>query len=315
MSHIFSFGDSYTGTDFKFNEIPFPSRNFPLGNPPYPGRTSANGPNWIDYLTVKYNQSFIKTYNLAAGGATANPEMVPPGFPSVFSLRGQIVDAFIPGYSHRRIHGHDGQPKAPGYPHWLPQNTLFIIWMGINDVNGGFPRGPSGPGGTDALNKRTFKEYAKMLDLLHQHGAANFAILNVPAIERSPHIRSQGAPAVAMARRDLLQFNGMLWDMLRSFKAKHKDKANVFVYDVYKDWNTVIDHPQAFKQTARLKNTMDYCAAYQFGTPTPDYFDPACGVPANQYLWSNAMHPTDRIHELVAARIPEILLKGDQDLC
>ena len=55
-----------------------PSLGNPLGNPPYPGYTSSNGPNWVDYLTVKYNQSLVETYNIAFGGATIDSDLVAP---------------------------------------------------------------------------------------------------------------------------------------------------------------------------------------------------------------------------------------------
>lgn len=55
-----------------------PSPTNPLGNPGYPGWTSANGPNWVGYLTVKYNDSLLQTYNLADGGATVDADLVTP---------------------------------------------------------------------------------------------------------------------------------------------------------------------------------------------------------------------------------------------
>lgn len=46
------------------------------------------------------------------------------------------------------------------------------------------------------------------------------------------------------------------------------------------------------------------------GTPEPDTFYPQCGVPVNQYLWLNSLHPTGPIHEVVAAGVADLLEAG-----
>ena len=67
------FGDSYTSTGFSLQGAG-PSAANPMGNPDYPGFTSSNGPNWIDFLTTTYNATFVKTINLAVGGATVDTD-------------------------------------------------------------------------------------------------------------------------------------------------------------------------------------------------------------------------------------------------
>lgn len=39
------------------------------------------------------------------------------------------------------------------------------------------------------------------------------------------------------------------------------------------------------------------------GTPTLTYLDPSCGVPVNEYLWLNDLHPTYPMHNLIASQI------------
>jgi hypothetical protein len=58
----FHSGDSYTTPGFNDTGVQ-PSIGNPLGNPNYPGYTSSNGPNWVDFLTVKYNESQVLTCN------------------------------------------------------------------------------------------------------------------------------------------------------------------------------------------------------------------------------------------------------------
>lgn len=70
-----SSGDSYSRTGFEVTGVQ-PSVSSPLGNPAYPGDTSANGPNWVNYLTVRYNKSVLLTYNFGTSGATLNTSIV-----------------------------------------------------------------------------------------------------------------------------------------------------------------------------------------------------------------------------------------------
>ena len=81
-------GASYTATGFDWKNGVQPSPGNPFANPAsYKGHTSSNGPNFIMYLTTKYNQSMIQTYNFAWSGSPV-PGMV-----------GQIEDAFVPLYT------------------------------------------------------------------------------------------------------------------------------------------------------------------------------------------------------------------------
>lgn len=255
IKHVFTFGDSYTTTSFNYTHLPYPSPSNPLGNPAYPGATSANGPNWVDYFTVKYNRSTLLTYNLGSGGATVDANLVPPVASSVRSLRGQVKDEFVPGYVR-------GRANAPGAPAWVAEDTLFMIWIGINDVGGSYARGPDGPGGTHALNKHIFAEYDELVEILHAHGGHNFVFLNVPAIDESPLTASAGPAAQALEKADLEEFNGMIVAMARNFKA-HWPKANVWVYDSYTDFSKVMQDPKSFPQTSGYKNTTAFCHAYE----------------------------------------------------
>lgn len=115
-------GDSYTSTLFDIHgEQPNPGN--PLGNPAYPGATSSDGPNYVDFLTTTYNRSYIQTFNLGFGGATVDPSLVPSSFGNlVQSFKQQVQQEFIPRYGDKIA--------AP----WSPENTLVTLFFGINDV-------------------------------------------------------------------------------------------------------------------------------------------------------------------------------------
>ena len=94
-----------------------------MGNPAYPGITSANGPNYVDFLSTTYNRSFIQTYNLGFGGATIDPSLIASPFGDIVqSFRQQLQQEFLPTYANN--------PTVP----WAPADTLFTLFFGINDV-------------------------------------------------------------------------------------------------------------------------------------------------------------------------------------
>ena len=117
-------GDSYTQTGFEIGGTA-PRAGNPFGNPAYPGYTTAGGENWLDYVVTKLNKSSILIYNFAYGGATIDANLVKPYTPSVRSMTDQ-VGIFL--------NWNNGAGKGL----WNSNNTMFSVWIGINDIGGSF---------------------------------------------------------------------------------------------------------------------------------------------------------------------------------
>ncbi|KAH7418863.1 hypothetical protein BKA64DRAFT_763689 [Cadophora sp. MPI-SDFR-AT-0126] len=194
IKHAFIFGDSYTTTGFNVS-LTQPTPTNPLGNPAYYGHTAANGPNWVDYLTVKYNASTVLPYNLAYGGATINSALVAPYLPTVSSVAQQIENKWFPAYAAQ-------DPVAT----WSPSDTLFAIFDGINDV------GNSWACSTDKfnINNAVFAVYRGLVEELYQAGARNFAFLNVPPVDRSPLALANSGSDQATEHTDIVAWNNAL---------------------------------------------------------------------------------------------------------
>ena len=140
-------GDSYTSTLFDIHGEQPNSEN-PLGNPAYPGGTSSDGPNYVDFLTTTYNRSYIQTFNLGFGGATVDPSLVPSPFGDIVqSFKQQVQQEFIPTYGDKFA--------VP----WSPANSLFTLFFGINDLI------LSHSQQNDSLNYAIIKSYER---LVHQ---------------------------------------------------------------------------------------------------------------------------------------------------
>ncbi|KAL8734434.1 MAG: hypothetical protein Q9181_003214 [Wetmoreana brouardii] len=284
VEKIFSFGDSYTDTGFNPTGAQ-PDDNHPLGNPfsnsstpPY--HTSTNGPNWIEYLTFKYNESQINTYNLAISGSTVNDTAL--GSNSTADLVHQISDRFVPNYVRKNTIG------------WTSSNSLFTLFFGINDVNRSWNKRDL------KINDEVFSSYLRLLDQLYQHGARNFLLHTIPPIDRGPYMNDQDQP---IEGKDINDFNYRMQILFNSFTSAHND-VSVLLFNTNKLFSEAIDNPSTWPQTAIYKNTTGSCKAYETGdVPSMDYYNETCQYPVNQYLWLNGLHPTYPIHEAMAAQV------------
>ncbi|KAL6721295.1 hypothetical protein ACLMJK_000397 [Lecanora helva] len=288
IAYLFAFGDSYSSTNFTISgEQPNPSN--PLGNPAYPGLTSSDGPNFIDFLTSTYNQSYVQTYNFGYGGAVINDSVVHNGFgPTVKNFEDQVEKEFLPTYVNNR-----------GVP-WSSSNTLFSIFFGINDVTNSWAMG------NDSLNYEVIQSYQNLVNTLYNAGARNFLFLNVPPVDRSPGTIEQGPASQAAEAGYLGRFNFRLGALVHNLGVRHSDTTS-FLFDTNFLFTRVLDDPTQFAETAGLRNTTEYCVAYENSTPTMTYFDPSCGIPVNEYFWLNTLHPTFPVHNFMGSQIVRLL--------
>ncbi|OSC98462.1 carbohydrate esterase family 16 protein [Trametes coccinea BRFM310] len=224
----FSFGDSYTQTDFDPNGI-LPQPGNPLGNPPYPGYTAVGGVNWIDLDTVVYNNSLILTYNYAYGGATINASLVAPYEPTVLSLIDQ-VNQFLAGAANK-----------PATAPWTSENALFSVWIGINDLGNSYYE----PGDRDAFSDTLLDSYFGQIQELFNVGARNFLFINVPPTDRSPLMIGQGATAQALLKQTIAGYNSKLAARAASFQAANPG-VQTWVWDSNAAFTTVLDDPTAY---------------------------------------------------------------------
>jgi len=295
IKHAFIFGDSYTTTNFTtWGEQP--TLDNPLGNPPYPGWTASNGPNWVDFLTVKYNESKFLTYNLAYGGATIDSELVAPYEPTVLSVAEQIQNEFFPSYTLGQVP-------------WTSGDTLFAVFDGINDVGNSWSRAETG-----VLNNAIYSVYHGLVDALYYAGARNFLFLNVPPVDRSPLAKANTAAQQATEKADIAAWNAALISLAKALKQDRSD-VNIFTVDTNKYFTEVLDNPKSYPATSLYKNTTAYCTAYANGTPTDDYLNAtACEIPVNEYFWLNSLHPTYPMHDVLAQQV-SLQLEAGPNVC
>ncbi|KAJ3860998.1 hypothetical protein EV359DRAFT_74910 [Lentinula novae-zelandiae] len=256
QNYWFSFGDSYTQTGFVTNDT-LPAPGNPLGNPVYPGYTATGGANWLDFDTTTYNNSLVLTYNYAYGGATIDSSLVAPFEPTVLSVTDQ-VNQFL-----------DTAASKPAETPWTSENSLFSIWIGINDLGNSYYLSD---------NRTSCVTLSG-----HNVGARNFLFLNVPPTDRSPLMLSQDAQAQAMLKANILDFNSQLIEFTNDFKASNSG-VTTFLWDANAAFTTILDDPTAY----------GFIDAVSYGTDTG-------------YFWINTLHTTSPANVYWAEGVADVL--------
>ncbi|KAI4161073.1 MAG: hypothetical protein LQ342_005236 [Letrouitia transgressa] len=238
-------GDSYTSTSFNIHGHQ-PDAENPLGNPAYPGATSSDGPNYVDFLTSTYNQSFIRTYNLGYGGATIDPSLVSSPYGLIVqSFQQQVQEEFLPVYA--------SNPSVP----WTSADSLFTVFFGINDVI------LSHAGRNSSLNYALIKSYENLVHQLYAAGARNFIFLNVPPVDRSPGSLTQDAATQASLAGYIGELNFRLIALVWNLGYHYPDTTS-WLFDTNWLFTQLLNNgPGTFQQTALYTNISDYCGAYQ----------------------------------------------------
>lgn len=287
IENYFAFGDSWTDGKFWPSGVQ-PSKENPIGNPEFPGETSCNGINYIGYLTAKYNQSFIKTYNLALGGATVDSSIVVPFYYFEWNDFSHRIQVFAEHYIT------DGAGKG-----WRPNNTLFSMFYGINDLIG-FHKS------VHTLDE-LFGIYERNILELYDLSARNFLVMNVPPMDESPHWKI----SMHNDSASIEDFNAQIQAMVRRLRKTRSD-INLFEYDVHGLVTRVISDPTRVSHTSGYKNTTGYCDEYEKfqneAVPTTEQIKKCSGLKPDEYLWLNEFHVTEPIHEAIAAEIAEMLI-------
>ncbi|KIL53904.1 carbohydrate esterase family 16 protein, partial [Amanita muscaria Koide BX008] len=219
----------------------------------------TGGPYWIDYLTTTYNQSLTLTYNFAVVGSTINASLVRP-------LLGVTLEDQVRTYLHKFS---DKPPSTP----WKSSNTLFSIWISINDIG----RSYFNPGDRDAFSDLLLDSYFNLVEQLVSSRARLFYFINVPPVNRSPLVRARGVESQDTERAVIQGYNDKLLTRITNFGQNHPDVRTWF-WDSHAAFTAILDDP----------------ARYGFRDVTSwNPIDPA-------YFWGNDYHPGSTAHKIFA---------------
>ncbi|KZV78783.1 hypothetical protein EXIGLDRAFT_571297, partial [Exidia glandulosa HHB12029] len=220
----FTFGDSYTATSFNYTSTQ-PSAANPIGNPPFPGNTICGVvPNWLDYTIATYNTSVQFAYNFASAGATINSSLVPTYWPWIVPVV-QQVDQFQQSYTTQA--------------QWTSEDSIFSMWIGINDIGDSFGLNSS----RTAFNDELLASYFTQVTRLYASGARKFVFFNIPPIDRSPLMVAEGVSDVVNPIVD--DYNTKLAQLVSNWTTAHAG-VRVWTVDTHDLLTKILDDPSSY---------------------------------------------------------------------
>ncbi|KAL8292413.1 hypothetical protein RQP46_001025 [Phenoliferia psychrophenolica] len=226
-----AFGDSYSASNFDLAEGILGPDN---------GRTTSNGPNWIQHLSTRFNESKILLRNQAVNGASIDNDLVAITEHEVGVA--QQIDKFTQYLT-----------PAPSKLPWKGSNTLFSVWVGINDCDLTYEREDQ-----VGWHRREFKVWRSLQEKLYTLGARHFLFMTVPPTYASPLYGGRGDLKAA-----ILDYNKQLRTNAIAFQHAHPD-AVVLWFDAYTAFGEILDN--AWQEG--FVNSSESCPSYREGTPT-----------------------------------------------
>jgi phospholipase/lecithinase/hemolysin len=173
----------------------------------------------------------------------------------------------------------DTVANKPASTPWNSENSLFSIWIGINDLGNSYFRSQN----ESAFDTTLLNAEFALVQKLYNVGARNFLFLNVPPTDRSPLLLAQPASSQSLLKANILDFNTQLAKFAQNFKAKNSG-VTTFLWDANAAFTTILDNPKAF----------GFIDATSFGTG-PGFF------------WINTLHTTSPANVFWAEGVADVL--------
>lgn len=258
LNKIVAFGDSLSDIQNMFN-----ATQWKLTNPNswFLGRFS-NGKVWVEHMAENLK---LPMYDWAVGGAAADTYLVVPGVT-------QQVDSWIT-YMQR----------APDY---RPQNTLFTMLIGGNDlVNYGRS--------VDSI----IAAEQQALDKLILAGAKNILLLNLPDVSRAPvfQLRSDGANVAAQ----VAVFNQRLNQLRDDLQARYGSNLVIRLFDLNSLFSDMLAHPASYGKTNTTQSCLNINSDKTSNYLYTQTLRPECTNPDAFVFW-DTLHPTTHTHKLLS---------------
>ncbi|KAI5478727.1 hypothetical protein MNV49_004652 [Pseudohyphozyma bogoriensis] len=221
-------------------------------------RVNIYSSGWVEFLAEKGDATVL---DLAVDGATMNNSVV-KGIP--YDVVSQ-VEKFEQHWS-----------PAPSAVPWKAANTLFTVWVGINDV--GVATGKPEP--WSFYEDDLLASYDTLLGRLYKRGARKFLIMSIPPTNRAPFLKDRAN--VKTIKSVIESYNVGLSAMARHIPEKYQG-ASITFFNTQPLFRTLLDKPRmyGFRSTS-------YCQHYTKETiwRNPSATDDRCKYPMALYTWS-----------------------------
>lgn len=122
-------GDSFTDTGFNPHG-PQPDEDNPIGNPAWPGRTASYGPNYLGHMIMTYRENYMSLYNFANKNSPFEAPIAGTTTGLPLSFAQQIDQKFLRRYGT----SNKQYATSSGWGSWAQAESLFVIYVGMDDI-------------------------------------------------------------------------------------------------------------------------------------------------------------------------------------
>lgn len=287
ISRIVFFGDSLSdsGNNFIFtgqsSRQPFsltpPSYSYDIG-----GHHFSNGPTWAEQLSTALHIPNSGQPSLRAPGLFTDY--------AVGDARSRSGSPVFPDFDLTIQVGH----FLSDFGGQAPANTLFVIWIGANDVEDALNALSVDPSGATSVGiiQAAIAAITANVETLYGDGARMFLIANVPDLSKTPYVRFLGAnvdPSIpAIASLFTGYFNQGLATTAAGLSAGLPGLSYFQFFDVNALFTQLLASPTEFG----ISDTTDRCTV-------PNVVGHAlCAMPKSYLFW-DGIHPTTTGHTAI----------------
>ncbi|MFQ4144389.1 SGNH/GDSL hydrolase family protein [Chlorogloeopsis sp. ULAP02] len=260
---IYIFGDSLTDVGNIFNT----TGGIIPPSPTYFNGRFSNGSVWVEYLTSNLRLGFNPNTNFAFGGATTSfKNLLVPGLPGLQQQINRFRAANPSTY----------------------QNSLYILWAGLNDYLDYFLGGTPNPA-------QTAKNLSTVVKLLTDVGAKEIILVNLPDLGKFP-FTGHYQEISSLFSNFTKAHNSILMANIQSLKQDLSPEINIITVDVNSLFNRAFTNPEEFGFT----NVTDSCITKDVSVVNIGHSTRLASCNPNKFLFWDPIHPTTATHKLIA---------------
>lgn len=262
INKIVAFGDSLSDNMNMYNESDW---KLPNNSSWYIGHFS-NGYNWVEYLSQDLN---LPLYNWAVGGAAVTTQ-----------------DLVIHGVVEQTQSWTQYMQKAPNYQ---PQNTLFTMLIGGNDlINYG-----------SSVDTVIAGEKQALQNILNA-GGRNILVLMLPDVSHAPVFKYKTNAATVAAQ--VVDLNTKLAAMVAGFQAQYGSSLNIRLFDTFSLFNDVLAHPGNYGVTNNTDSCLDINSDSSLNYISSHSARSTC-TNADTFVFWDTLHPTTHTHKVLGDKV------------
>ncbi|KAI0754371.1 GDSL lipase/esterase [Daedaleopsis nitida] len=243
-------------------------------------------------------------FNFAKSGATCSNNLTFRPFPPLFESQ-------LPLYFTE---------KANGSLKLIPQETIYTLWIGTNDVGANaLLTGNHAPGVTIVDTVSCAVNWVKVL---YESGARNFIFQNMIPLETTPLYAAGSYPnRYWTAQRNTTEWSVFMNELTTSGNAIAKlmlqalaptlHGAHIGLFDSHSLFTDMFNRPQLYLNGTAPLNVTGAVHACVFelneSTSDPGVCTDAVGTDQDSFLWFDELHPSVQAERVVAKAISDAI--------